>query len=196
MFLPPFWSKFQKRLDVLDSLPCSTSQKICQVVVLGFNNTSIPVGHFVSSPREREKRDRRNSSDEREGHGRKKNRNESEETEEMKTFLSTLTCYKDSKPCPAVSQYQLDAPVTKDTRHLRNTNHPQNLLSTPSPLQRCALNNDSAQPDQCLLSETVPSEQTTASKFRQLRLIRMYRRAGWFKSLHGDVITYIFWRWD
>ena len=29
--------------------------------VLGFNNTSILVGHFVSSPREREKRDRRDS---------------------------------------------------------------------------------------------------------------------------------------
>ena len=24
---------------------------------------------------------------------------------------SPLTCYKDSKPCPTVSQYQLDAPV-------------------------------------------------------------------------------------
>ena len=40
------------------------------------------MGHFVSSPREREKRDSR--GDEREGHGRKRNRNESEETEEMK----------------------------------------------------------------------------------------------------------------
>ena len=28
---------------------------------------------------------------------------------------STLTCYKDSKPCPTASQYQLDAPVTLDT---------------------------------------------------------------------------------
>ena len=41
------------------------------------------VGHFVSSPREREKRDRR---DEREEQGRKRNRNEREETEEIKTF--------------------------------------------------------------------------------------------------------------
>ena len=71
------------------------------------------MGHFVSSPREREKRDRRDSrGDEREGQGRKRNRNESEETEEIKTFPSTLTCYKGSRPCPAVSQYQLDAPVT------------------------------------------------------------------------------------
>ena len=45
------------------------------------------VGHFVSSPREREKKYRRNSSgDEREGQRRKRNRNESEETEEIKTF--------------------------------------------------------------------------------------------------------------
>ena len=68
------------------------------------------VGHFVSSPREREKRDRR--GDEREGQGNKRNRNDSEETEETKHFLSTLTCYKDSRHCPSVSQYQLDALVT------------------------------------------------------------------------------------
>ena len=42
------------------------------------------VGHFLSSPREREKRDSRR--DERDGQARKRNRNESEETEEMKTF--------------------------------------------------------------------------------------------------------------
>ena len=34
--------------------------------------------------------------------------NESEETEEIKTF----TCCKDNRHCPAVSLYQLDAPVT------------------------------------------------------------------------------------
>ena len=56
------------------------------LIVLGFNDTSTLVGHFVSSPREREKRDRRDSRrDEREGQGRKRNRNESEETEEIKT---------------------------------------------------------------------------------------------------------------
>ena len=84
------------------------------MIVLGFNDTSTLVGHFVSSPREREKRDRRDSRrDEREGQGRKRNRNESEETEEI-NHLPTLTCYKDSRPCPmlTVSQYQLDAPVT------------------------------------------------------------------------------------
>ena len=52
--------------------------------MLGFNYMSTLVGHFVSSCREREKRDSR--GDEREEQGRKKNRNESEETEEIKTF--------------------------------------------------------------------------------------------------------------
>ena len=56
------------------------------LIVLGLNDTSTLMGHFVSSPREREKRDRRDSRrDEREGQGRKRNRNESEETEEIKT---------------------------------------------------------------------------------------------------------------
>ena len=49
--------------------------------MLDFNDTSTLVGHFVSSPREREKRDRRDSRrDEREEQGKKRNRNESEET--------------------------------------------------------------------------------------------------------------------
>ena len=57
-----------------------------RLIALWFNDTSTLVGHFVSSPREREKRDRRDSRrDEREGQGRKRNRNESEETEEIKT---------------------------------------------------------------------------------------------------------------
>ena len=50
-------------------------------IVLEFNNKSTLVGHFVSSPREREKRDRR---DKREGQGEKRRMNESEETEEIK----------------------------------------------------------------------------------------------------------------
>ena len=44
------------------------------------------MGHFVSSPREREKIGRRDSRDEKEGQERNRNRNESEETEEIKTF--------------------------------------------------------------------------------------------------------------
>ena len=44
------------------------------------------MGHFVSSPREREKRDRRDSRDEREGQGRKRAMNESEETRRNKNI--------------------------------------------------------------------------------------------------------------
>ena len=81
------------------------------------------MGHFVSSPREREKIDRRDSRrDEREGQGRKRNRNESEETEEIKHHLPTLTCYKDSRPCPTISQYQLDA--SGDKRYMTPSHHP------------------------------------------------------------------------
>ena len=59
--------------------------------MLGFNDPSTPVGHFVSSPREREKRNRRDSRrDEREGQVRKRNRNESEEAEEIITFPLAL----------------------------------------------------------------------------------------------------------
>ena len=45
------------------------------LIVLGFNNTSTLVGgHFVSSPREKEKTDRRDTrGDERDGQGRKEN---------------------------------------------------------------------------------------------------------------------------
>ena len=82
------------------------------LIVLGFNDTSTLVGHFVSSPREREKRDSRDGrGDERKGQGRKRNWNGSEETEEIKHSPSTLTCYKDSRLCPSVSQYQLDTLV-------------------------------------------------------------------------------------
>ena len=44
------------------------------MIELGFNDTSTLTGHFVSSPRERENRDRRDiRRDEREGKGRKEN---------------------------------------------------------------------------------------------------------------------------
>ena len=48
--------------------------KIVFFIEFGFNDRSTLMGHFVSSPNEREKRDRRDSrGDEREGQGRKKN---------------------------------------------------------------------------------------------------------------------------
>ena len=66
-------------------------QKVLTILIVlidcvGFNDMSTLVGNFVSSPREREKRDRRDCrGDEREGQGRKRKMNESEETE-IKTF--------------------------------------------------------------------------------------------------------------
>ena len=76
----------QPRLMILFFV-CYVNSRQYILIVLGFNDTSTLEGHFVSSPREREKRDRRESrGDEREGQGRKRNRNESEETEEIKTF--------------------------------------------------------------------------------------------------------------
>ena len=48
---------------------------VIDLILLGFNNMSTLVSHFVSCPREREKRDRRDSrGDEREGQGRKRKR--------------------------------------------------------------------------------------------------------------------------
>ena len=74
---------------------------------------SILVGHFVLSPREREKREEIHLAEEIKERDREERiRNENEEAEEIKTFPSTLTCYKDSRPCPTVSQYQVDALVT------------------------------------------------------------------------------------
>ena len=60
-----------------------TTSLFSSLIVLRFNDTSTLVGHFVSSPREREKRNRRDSRNEREGQGRKRNRNGSAETEEI-----------------------------------------------------------------------------------------------------------------
>ena len=55
--------------------------------MMGFGETSTLVGHFVSSPRTREKSDRRdNRGNEREGQGKQRNRNETEETAEIRTF--------------------------------------------------------------------------------------------------------------
>ena len=91
--------------------------------VLWFNDTSTFVGHFLSSSREREKRD--SSRDERERQGRKRKMNESEYTKETKTSPApTHTCCKDSRFCPTISQYHLDALVTQDTRHFCLTQPP------------------------------------------------------------------------
>ena len=63
--------------------------------MLGFNDTSILVGYFVSSPREMEMRDRRDSrGDEREGQERKRKMNESEEIEEKPHSPLPLTAIR------------------------------------------------------------------------------------------------------
>ena len=54
------------------------------LIELGLNDTTTFVGHSVSFPRKKEKRDSR--GDEREGQERKTNRNEREETEEIKSI--------------------------------------------------------------------------------------------------------------
>ena len=91
-------------------MPCSNAY----LIVLEFNDTSTLVGHFVSSPRERETRGRRNSRrDVKEEQGRKRKRNE-RKAEEIKASPSTFTYYKDSRPYQTLSQYQLDAQVTQD----------------------------------------------------------------------------------
>ena len=43
---------------------------------------------------------------------------------------SILTCYKNSRPCSTISQYQLDAPVMLDTQHLHHTQPPPNYFIT------------------------------------------------------------------
>ena len=53
-----------------------------------------------------------------------KKMNESEGKEEIRTFPTTITCCKDNRPCPTVSQYQLDTPVMQDTQHLCLTQPP------------------------------------------------------------------------
>ena len=49
-------------------------------------------------------------------------------TDEIKHSPSTHTCCKDSRPCPTVSQYKLDALVTQDTRHLCLTQPPPDCM--------------------------------------------------------------------
>ena len=82
--------QFLTELSTRDTsiFPCRTLTSQSQwifhpLIVLGFNMSTL-VGHFVSSPREKEKRDSR--GDERGGQERKRNRNKSKETGEIKTF--------------------------------------------------------------------------------------------------------------
>ena len=78
---PVFWKNKKNIINL------SSAEFAWRVVKVKGYCICLFVGHFVSSPREREKRDRQDSRrDEREEQGRKRTRNESEETEEIKTF--------------------------------------------------------------------------------------------------------------
>ena len=94
-----------------------------RLIVLGFNDTSTLVGHFVSSPREREKSDRRDSRrDEREEQGRKRNRNESEETEEIKTFPLYPYLLQGQQALPNCKPISVGRPG--DIRYTTPSHHP------------------------------------------------------------------------
>ena len=57
-----------------------------ELIVLGFNDMSILVGHFVSSLREMEKREETVNEMKKRDRAKKRKTDESEETEEIKTF--------------------------------------------------------------------------------------------------------------
>ena len=74
------------------------------------------MGHFVLSPREREERDRRDSTgDERGGQVRKRKMNESEDTEEIKTFPLYPYLLQEHQALPKCKPISVGHPG--DTRH-------------------------------------------------------------------------------
>ena len=96
---------------------------MAKLIVLGFNDTSTLVGHFMLSPREREKRDRRDSRrDEREGQGRRWNRNESEETEKIKTFPLYPYLLQGQQALPNCKPVSVGRPG--DVRYMKSLHHP------------------------------------------------------------------------
>ena len=68
---------------------------------VGVNDTSTLMGHFMLSSAKGRREIEEIAEELKEGCGGKRKMHESEETEEIKTFPSTLTCSKDSRPCPA-----------------------------------------------------------------------------------------------
>ena len=88
--------------------------------MLGFNGMSTLMGHFVLSPREREKRHRR--GDESEGQRRKRKMNESEETEEIKTFPVYPYLLQEYQALPNCKPVSAGHP--SDTRYMTPLPHP------------------------------------------------------------------------
>ena len=94
-----------------------------RLIVLGFNDTSTLVGHFVSSPREREKRDRRDSrGDVREKQRRERSGNESEETEETKTSPLYPYLLQGLQALPSCKPISVGRPG--DVRYTTPSHHP------------------------------------------------------------------------
>ena len=83
----------------------------------GLRHVNHCVSFCVVSQRKGEKEKRDSREDEREGQGRSRKMNESEETVEVKPFPLYPHLLNGSRPWPTANQYQLDAPVTQDTRH-------------------------------------------------------------------------------
>ena len=84
LFIPQYKVDLQ---EILANNPLYTDTRHNDLLIeFVFNDTSTLVGDFLSSPKERGTRARRESRDEKEGQGRQRNRNESEETEVIKTF--------------------------------------------------------------------------------------------------------------
>ena len=90
------------------------------------------MGQFVWSPREMEKRDRKTGEEIKERKRKERGTGmKVKKQKKQKHSPSTLTCYKDSRSCLTVNQYQLDAPVTSDIRHLRITRPPLYFTEIP-----------------------------------------------------------------
>ena len=87
------------------------------------------MGHFVSSPRERDKRDRRDSrGDERGGQGRKRNTNKSEETEGIKIFPLYPYLLQGQQALPNCKPISVGR--SSDVKYMTTAPHPTTPFST------------------------------------------------------------------
>ena len=99
-----WWKSFAQLGSKLFPLRVAPFEKWYELIVLGFNDMSTLVGHFVSSPREREKRDKRDSrGEEREGQERKRKMNESEEIKTIPSYPYLLQGQQALPSCQQIS---------------------------------------------------------------------------------------------
>ena len=90
--------------------------------MLGFNDTSTLVGHFVSSPREREKSERKIVEEIKERDREERNRNESEETEKIKIFPIYPYLLQGQQALPNCKPISVGRPG--DVRYTTPSHHP------------------------------------------------------------------------